>query len=163
MSRPRPALSTSRYQTTTQRLISYKRLADSLGSFSESSYNLSLPISINPCAAPRLLYFMDALPMRHSSHGISSDPTLLLPSILSAPKILPCHQPTSFLLTMRTTHLHSAQKDCSTAHGLLCTCVGCPVIDTQMGQLMTSPPSWRQGSRSSLCAPHGTLSTSLLS
>ena len=39
----------------------------------------------------------------------------LFPSILSALKILPSYWPTTFLLTMRAIHLHSAQKDYSTA------------------------------------------------
>ena len=51
-------------------------------------------------------------PARLASHGISLDPALL-PSILSALKILPHHRPINILLTMRATYLHSVQKDYS--------------------------------------------------
>ena len=47
--------------------------------------------------------------------GDLSDSAFLLPSILSAPKILPSYQPISFLLTMRAIHIYSVQKDYSTA------------------------------------------------
>lgn len=53
----------------------------------------------------------------HPAHPVSrgiADSTLL-PSILSALKILPSHPPINFLLTMRAAHLHSVQKDCPTA------------------------------------------------
>lgn len=46
-------------------------------------------------------------PALSESHGISLDATLLLPSILSVPKILPSHRPINFLLTKRATCLLS--------------------------------------------------------
>lgn len=61
---------------------------------------------INLCASLRLLYLLYELPMLLFLRlACDSSDSVLLPSILFAPQILPSFRSTSFLLTMRVAYL----------------------------------------------------------
>lgn len=76
-------------------------------------------MSINLCAALRFVYLIYELPMLLLSHLTqdSSNPALLLPSILSAPKSYLAIGNLVFIIT-RATLFHNVQKGYSTTEML---------------------------------------------